>query len=61
MASSIVHLAITNELIKRYSFSDVNRLKYGAVIVDAGYNGNSPVALSHWQCRAMVGRQSQNP
>jgi len=36
MASSIVHLAITNELAKRVSFSDTSRLKFGAVVVDAG-------------------------
>ncbi|MBQ7925133.1 MAG: hypothetical protein IJ335_02450, partial [Lachnospiraceae bacterium] len=46
MASSIVHLAITNELIKRYSFRDVHRLKYGSVIVDAGYNGNSHLKIN---------------
>ena len=40
MASSIVHLAITNELTKRLSFSDTNRLKFGAVVVDAGIGGN---------------------
>ncbi len=45
MASSIVHLAITNELLKRHSFNDINRLKYGAVIVDAGYNGNSHLKI----------------
>ena len=40
MASSIIHLAITNELIKRLSFIDANRLKFGAVVVDAGVGGN---------------------
>ena len=40
MASSIVHLAITNELAKRVSFSDTSRLKFGAVVVDAGEGGN---------------------
>ena len=35
MAPSIIHLAITNELIKRLSFTDANRLKFGAVVVDA--------------------------
>ena len=40
MASSIIHLAITNELIKRLSFTDANRLKFGAVVVDAGVGGN---------------------
>ena len=40
MASSIIHLAITNELVKRLSFTDANRLKFGAVVVDAGVGGN---------------------
>ena len=40
MASSIIHLAITNELIKLLSFTDANRLRFGAVVVDAGVGGN---------------------
>ena len=40
MASSIIHLAITNELTKRISFIDTNRLKFGATVVDAGVGGN---------------------
>ena len=36
MASSIVHLAITNELAKKMDFNDNNRLRFGAVVVDAG-------------------------
>jgi len=40
MASSIVHLAVTSELAKRISFTDVNRLLFGAVVVDAGVGGN---------------------
>ena len=40
MASIIIHLAITNELTKRLSFFDANRLKFGAVVVDAGTGGN---------------------
>lgn len=40
MASSIVHLAITNELAKRIAFTDTNRLKFGAIVVDAGVGGN---------------------
>ena len=46
MASSIVHLAITNELIKRHSFKNADRLKFGAVIADAGYDGNSHMKIS---------------
>ena len=40
MASSIVHLAVTNELAKKVAFTDTNRLKFGAVVVDAGVGGN---------------------
>ncbi len=40
MASSIVHLAITNELSKRVSFKDLNRLRFGTIVVDAGAGGN---------------------
>ncbi|SCZ76880.1 hypothetical protein [Pseudobutyrivibrio xylanivorans] len=39
MASSIVHLAITNELTKKIDFTDTNRLKFGAILVDAGIKG----------------------
>ena len=40
MASSIVHLAITSEVAKRISFRDIDRLRFGAVVVDAGAGGN---------------------
>ena len=36
MASSIIHLAVTNELIKHHAFKDENRLKFGAILPDAG-------------------------
>ena len=36
MASSIVHLAITNELIKTHEFNNISRLKLGVVLPDAG-------------------------
>ena len=36
MASSIIHLAITNELTKNYEFKDIARLKFGACLPDAG-------------------------
>ena len=39
MASRIIHLAITNELIKKYSFKEPNRLKLGAILPDAGAPG----------------------
>ena len=40
MASTIVHLAITNELTKRISFADTSRLKFGAIVADFGTDGN---------------------
>ena len=36
MASSIIHLAVTSELTKRYDFSNTDRLKFGAILPDAG-------------------------
>ena len=39
MASSIIHYAITSELIRRRQFKDPQRLKLGSVLVDYGING----------------------
>lgn len=36
MASSIMHLAVTKELMKHYTFKDESRLKFGAILPDAG-------------------------
>ena len=36
MASSLVHLAIIEELTKGHKFKDIGRLKFGAVLPDAG-------------------------
>lgn len=36
MASTIMHLAVTNELIRRGAFRDPDRLRFGAVLPDAG-------------------------
>ena len=36
MASLIMHLAVTCELAKRYDFTDLDRLKFGAILPDAG-------------------------
>ncbi len=36
MASSIMHLAVTGELMKRRDFRDPNRLKFGSILPDAG-------------------------
>ena len=46
MASSIIHYAITCELIKKRKFNNPDRLKLGSVFVDAGYNGNSHMKIS---------------
>ena len=46
MASSIIHYAITCELIKRRQFNNPDRLKLGSILVDAGYNGNSHMKIS---------------
>lgn len=46
MASSIIHYAITCELIKRRQFDNPDRLKLGSILVDAGYNGNSHMKIS---------------
>ena len=56
MASSIVHLAITNELAKRVSFTDTSRLKFGAVVVDAGEGGNI-TGESHMKVNVMDGKK----
>ena len=36
MASSIMHLAVTCELTKHFDFSNTERLKFGAILPDAG-------------------------
>ena len=36
MASSMIHLAVIAELTKQYEFSDVDRLKFGVILPDAG-------------------------
>lgn len=46
MASSIIHYAITCELIKRRQFNNPDRLKLGSILVDSGYNGNSHMKVS---------------
>jgi hypothetical protein len=55
MASSIVHLAITNELTKRLSFSYTNRLKFGAVVVDADIGGNK-YGTAHMKVNVLDGK-----
>ena len=46
MPSSIIHYAITCELIKRRGFNNPDRLKLGSIVADAGYNGNSHMKIS---------------
>lgn len=46
MASSVVHLAIINELTKKIDFNDINRLKFGAVVADAGTYGKSHLKIN---------------
>lgn len=46
MASSIIHYAITCELVKKRQFNNPDRLKLGSILVDSGYNGNSHMKIS---------------
>ncbi len=46
MASSIIHYAITCELIKSRQFINPDRLKLGSILADSGYNGNSHMKIS---------------
>ncbi len=48
MASSIIHLAITSELTKHFDFSDINRLKFGAILPDAGKGNGSHLNKFLW-------------
>ena len=41
MASSIIHLAIAEELMKRRSFISAERLRFGVVLPDAGDGARS--------------------
>ncbi len=46
MASSVIHYAITDELIRRRQFKDSLRLKLGSVLPDAGVGGNSHMKIT---------------
>lgn len=46
MASSIIHYAITNEIIKARGFDNPARLRLGAILPDFGYQGNSHLKIS---------------
>ncbi|MCR4587600.1 MAG: tyrosine-protein phosphatase [Lachnospiraceae bacterium] len=50
MASSVIHLAITNELTKRRTFKDPARLRLGSVLPDAGTSGKSHLKKKVWGC-----------
>lgn len=45
MASGIMHMAIAVELIRQREFSDPDRLKFGSVLPDAGFNYRKIPAL----------------
>lgn len=50
MASRIIHLAITNELISEYEFNDIERLRLGAIIPD-GVSNRDEYSLSHFKLK----------
>ena len=41
MASSMIHLAIVQEMRKKVSFRDINRLFLGVILPDGAVAGNS--------------------
>ena len=41
MASSMIHLAITEAMIKQADFQDFKRLRLGAILPDGAVRGNS--------------------
>lgn len=45
MASSLIHLAITDELLRQFSFSSPQRLRLGSILPDAG-TGNSHLKIT---------------
>lgn len=50
MASSIMHLAVINELARRFQFKNLNRLRFGAVLPDAGTKDVSHLKISICGC-----------
>ena len=48
MASSIIHLAVTNELMKLYEFKKPDRLKFGVILPDAGDANTSHLKKAVW-------------
>lgn len=46
MASSMIHLAITTELIRQHEFKDVDRLRLGSILPDAAKRGNGHLKVS---------------
>lgn len=56
MASRIIHLAITNELIKQHEFSDVDRLRLGTIIPDGAANREEYLS-SHFKMK--IGNENE--
>lgn len=56
MASRIIHLAITGELIKQYEFKDLARLRFGTILPDAACN-KEEYQLSHFKMK--IGDKSE--
>lgn len=46
MASRIIHLAVTNCILKNYSYKDKNRLELGCILPDAIISGNSHLKIN---------------
>lgn len=45
MASRIIHLAVTNCLLKNYRYKDKNRIELGSILPDAITDGNSHMKI----------------
>lgn len=56
MASRIIHLAITGELLKQYEFQNADRLRFGVIIPDGAAN-RSEQASSHFKIRIGSGEE----
>lgn len=41
MSSSLIHLAVTQKIIKEFEFKDIDRLRLGCVLPDGAIEGNS--------------------
>lgn len=64
MASSMIHLAITEGMIKQTDFQDLNRLWLGAILPDGAVNGNSHLIQDTFYRKFIYGEHhwdSRNP